>query len=184
MENEQPENVTLPTLLSEIEEEQKMEFEKPVETTEIIEDPIKQDTTSENKPERDELGRLMPGSTANPEGRPVLTEEEKMKKKAEQEALEILRKEALDKIKSSYLEGLANALPEISPKLLEQAQEGNIQAIKEVHDRVFGKAKEHKQIDANINGKIEGAKEVAELMQKLDDEDITQESTDPSIEVL
>lgn len=29
-----------------------------------------QDKTSENKPERDENGRLLPGNTANPNGRP------------------------------------------------------------------------------------------------------------------
>ena len=93
-----------------------------------MEDNYKQENTSENKPLRDELGRLLPGYTANPNGRPILTEEEKLVKKATVELI------------SEYKEKLAEALPLISPVLIAKAMEGDMQAIKEVNDRVMGKA--------------------------------------------
>lgn len=65
-------------------------------------------------------------------GREKETEEEKEAKR--------IRKEIAEKIKEEYLIKLAENLPEISPALLTKAKEGDISAIKEVHDRVFGKA--------------------------------------------
>jgi hypothetical protein len=86
--------------------------------------------TGASKPARDELGRLLPGHTANPNGRPIETEEKKLIKKAVKE------------IVSEYKETLANALPNIGPVLLKKAIEGDITAIKEVHDRAMGKAEQ------------------------------------------
>lgn len=77
---------------------------------------------------RDEQGRFIPGVSGNPDGRPPLTEEEKVVKKAQKELI------------LEYKEKLAEALPLISPVLIAKAMEGDMQAIKEVNDRVMGKA--------------------------------------------
>lgn len=82
-------------------------------------------TTS--KPLRDEKGRLLPGQTANWNGRPPDTPEQKIEKKAMREFIE------------EHKERLAEALPKISPVLISKAVKGNLFAIKEVHDRVMGK---------------------------------------------
>lgn len=98
----------------------------------------KQDKASLNKPARDEKGRLLPGSTANPYGRPLITDEEKARKKATQELIE------------EYKEKLAEALPLISPVLIQKAQEGSVKAIKELHDRVMGKAIQSVDLTGNL----------------------------------
>jgi len=77
---------------------------------------------------RDEQGRFIPGVSGNPDGRPPETEETKIIKKAQRELI------------SEYKEKLAEALPLISPVLIAKAMEGDMQAIKEVNDRVMGKA--------------------------------------------
>lgn len=64
----------------------------------------------------------------NYEGRPKETEEQKLVKKAQKELI------------AEYKEKLAEALPLISPVLIAKAMEGDMQAIKEVNDRVMGKA--------------------------------------------
>ena len=79
---------------------------------------------------RDELGRFIPGASGNPEGRPTLTEEEKIAKRATKELIE------------QYKNKLAEALPQVSPVLIAMAIQGDIQAIKELNDRVMGKAKQ------------------------------------------
>ena len=61
-------------------------------------------------------------------GRPPLTEEDRLKKKATEEYI------------NEYKERLAEALPLISPALIKKAKQGDVQAIKEVNDRVMGKA--------------------------------------------
>lgn len=87
--------------------------------------------TNDNKPQRDEKGRLLPGNTANPNGRPIETDEEKLIKKA------------TDRVIGEYTEKLIEALPKISPVLISKAikGDGDIVAIKEIHDRVMGKPK-------------------------------------------
>lgn len=90
-----------------------------------------QDKTGENKPLRDEKGRLLPGYTANPEGRPEDTPEQKAVKKAIKQLVE------------EYTGKLAEALPKISPILIDKAIiDKDIQAIKEINDRVMGKPKQ------------------------------------------
>ena len=82
---------------------------------------------SGNKPKRDEHGRLLPGGTANPNGRPILTLEEKLLKKSIKEFVE------------EHKQSLAESLPKISPALIKKAIGGDVPAIKEIHDRVMGK---------------------------------------------
>ena len=86
---------------------------------------------------RDEQGRFIPGVSGNPDGRPPMTEEEKLAKKATKELI------------AEYKEKLAEALPLISPVLIAKATEGDMQAIKEVNDRVMGKAEAKTDITSN-----------------------------------
>lgn len=88
----------------------------------------KQDKTSIDKPKRDEKGRLLPGYTANPNGGPTMTEEEKIIRKATKKVIE------------AYEDKLAGMLPQLEPVLRKKALSGDMMAIKEVHDRVMGKA--------------------------------------------
>jgi len=69
-----------------------------------------------------------PGQSGNPNGRPPMTEEEKLLKKAQRDLIK------------EYKESLRDALPLISPILIAKAMEGDMTAIKEVNDRVMGKA--------------------------------------------
>ena len=91
-----------------------------------------QEVTSGNK--RDELGRFIVGSNGNPNGRPPDTEEKKILKKVIRELV------------AEYKQTLADALPQISPVLIDQATKGNIQAIKEINDRVMGKPEQQTDI--------------------------------------
>ena len=95
------------------------------------------ENTSLNKPLRDELGRLLPGQTANPNGRPEMTEEEKVKAKAQRDIIK------------EYKESLKQALPLISPVLIAKAMEGDMSAIKEVNDRVMGKSEAKTDVTSN-----------------------------------
>jgi len=84
---------------------------------------------------RDQLGRLIPGQKSiNPEGRPKDTEETKALRKASKEII------------AEYKEALTSALPLIQPALILKAIEGDIQAIKEIHDRTMDKAKQSTDI--------------------------------------
>lgn len=67
----------------------------------------------------------------NPNGRPPMTEEEKIIKKAQRDFIK------------EYKESLKEALPRISPVLIAKAIDGDIQAIKEVNDRAMGKANQN-----------------------------------------
>lgn len=79
-------------------------------------------------------GQIAPGNTANPYGREPDTEEDKIKKKAIREYIE------------EYKQKLAEALPRISPVLIRKAEEGDVAAIRELHDRVMGKAPQQTDI--------------------------------------
>lgn len=76
---------------------------------------------------RDEQGRFVNGVSGNPDGRPPDTEEQ------------IITKKAVKELIKEYKEGLADALEKVSPILIAEALKGNIQAIKEINDRVMGK---------------------------------------------
>lgn len=77
--------------------------------------------------ERDEQGRFLSGNTEG--GRLPDTPEQKIIKKATKELIK------------DYIDKLAEALPQISPALIAKAIAGDIQAIKEVNDRVLGRPK-------------------------------------------
>ena len=90
---------------------------------------------------RNESGRNPDGTFAvgNPggPGRKPETEEQKLVKKAQKELI------------AEYKEKLAEALPLISPVLIAKAMEGDMSAIKEVNDRVMGKAEAKTDITSN-----------------------------------
>ena len=75
---------------------------------------------------RDKRGKFVKGiiPPISP-GRPKVTEEQKVTKLAVKQLLK------------QYEEGLADALPEISPVLIKSAKEGQMQAIQEIH-KVLG----------------------------------------------
>ena len=70
----------------------------------------------------------------NYDGRPPDTEDDKIRKKATKELI------------AEYKEALGEALPLIRPVLIAKALEGDITAIKEIHDRVMDKAKQSTSI--------------------------------------
>jgi hypothetical protein len=74
--------------------------------------------------------QFKPGECGNPNGRPVETPEQKLVKKAAKQII------------AEYKQALAEALPMIQPVLIAKALEGDIPAIKEVHDRAMDKAKQ------------------------------------------
>jgi hypothetical protein len=86
----------------------------------------------ENKPIEneylDENNRFKEGNPGG--GRPPDSPEYKMIKKAAKQII------------AEYKEALAEALPLIQPVLIAKAVEGDISAIKEVHDRAMDKAKQ------------------------------------------
>lgn len=88
---------------------------------------------------RDEQGKFIPGVSGNPNGRPPMTEEEKLVKKAREKFID------------EYIQKLTEALPQITPVLIQKASEGDMNAIKEVNDRVMGKARQ--STDITTNGK-------------------------------
>lgn len=88
---------------------------------------------------RDEQGKFIPGVSGNPNGRPPMTEEEKLAKKAREKFID------------EYIQKLTEALPQITPVLIQKASEGDMNAIKEVNDRVMGKARQ--STDITTNGK-------------------------------
>ena len=82
---------------------------------------------------------FQPGVSGNPEGRKPDTEEQKLIKKAVKELVK------------EYQQTLAEALPKISPVLIKKAIEGDIQAIKELHDRAMGKSMQNTNISGSLN---------------------------------
>lgn len=78
--------------------------------------------------------RFKPGVSGNPKGRKPDTPEQKMAKKA------------LKVIIAEYRERLAEALPDLAPVLVGKAQQGDIPAIRELHDRVMGRPEQRTDI--------------------------------------
>lgn len=100
--------------------------------------------------------KLFPkGVSGNPNGRPPMTPEQKALRKASREIIE------------EYKQSLIDALPMISPVLVAKALQGDIPAIKELHDRTMDKAKQSTEITGKdgkdlipteeINEKIDSA---------------------------
>ena len=86
---------------------------------------------------RNEDGTFATGTCGGP-GRPEDTPETKIIKKATQELI------------AEYKEALGESLPLIKPVLIAKALEGDMTAIKEIHDRVMDKAKQ--QTDVTSGG--------------------------------
>jgi len=76
----------------------------------------------------------------NRDGRPPMTEEEKLKAKVQRD------------FAKEYKQSLMEALPLISPVLIAKALEGDIQAIKEVNDRAIGKPLQKQETDITTKG--------------------------------
>ena len=83
-------------------------------------------------------GTFKPGISGNPEGRIPMTPEQKLIKRATKELI------------AEYKEGLAQALPLISPVLIAKAASGDVPAIKELHDRIMGKAEQKSEIEIGL----------------------------------
>lgn len=81
---------------------------------------------------------FQPGTSGNYNGRPKETEQTKLIRKARKEFI------------AEYKQGLAEALPNLQPILIAKALEGDMQAIKELNDRVMGKPEQ--SIDATSGG--------------------------------
>jgi len=149
-----------------------------VEKTEWKEEPllVNGDEVSEMKEKTTEnvnnrytdpiTGKFIEGNPGG--GRPPLTEEDKIKKKAVQEFIE------------DYKQNLAEALPLLSPILIKKAMSGDVIAIKEINDRVMGKAPQ--SMDVSLKGEI-GIKKLEEELKKLNESPITENSND-GVEVL
>jgi hypothetical protein len=76
----------------------------------------------------------------NRKGAPKLTPEQKIIKKATKD------------FKKDYIEKLTQALEHLSPVLIKEASKGNMQAIKEINDRVLGRPRE--SVDHKFEGEI------------------------------
>jgi len=94
--------------------------------------------TVANGIKRKEDGTFDKGTAPGP-GRPKDTEEDKIVKKATKELI------------AEYKEALGEALPLIKPILIAKALEGDMTAIKEIHDRVMDKAKQPTDLTSNGN---------------------------------
>jgi hypothetical protein len=86
---------------------------------------------------RNKQGKFVKGFSGNTKGRPPETLEEKMVKKASKE------------IVSEYKERLTEVLPKLSVILINKALEGDMQAIKELHDRAMGKPHQQTNITSD-----------------------------------
>lgn len=76
----------------------------------------------------------------NLDGRPTETEADKIKKKATKQLIE------------EYKEALGESLPLIKPVLIAKALEGDLASIKEINDRVMGKAEQ--KSDVKMSGDL------------------------------
>ncbi len=87
---------------------------------------------------RKEDGTFDIGTAPGP-GRPPDTEADKIIKKATKQLIE------------EYKESLGEALPLIKPIIISKALEGDMTAIKEIHDRVMDKAKQPSEMEVSGN---------------------------------
>ena len=93
----------------------------------------------ENGVKRNPDGTFAEGYVGGP-GRPKETEQDKIIKKATKELIK------------EYKESLGEALPLIKPIIIAKALEGDMVAIKEIHDRVMDKSRQNVGIDGGEEG--------------------------------
>lgn len=95
-------------------------------------------------------------------GREKETEEERLSR--------IAKKEALETLKENHLNKFIEALEEINPALIKKAKEGDVSAIKEIHDRIFGKPKQGLELSGDKDAPISiSISEVVALKNNLND---------------
>ena len=90
---------------------------------------------------RKEDGTFDVGTAPGP-GRTPETPEDKIIKKATKQII------------ADYKDDLAQILPEIRPIIRKKALEGDMVAIKEIHDRVMDKAKQGLELSGEIGSKV------------------------------
>jgi hypothetical protein len=80
----------------------------------------------------------------------------------EEKEISRLKKQVIRDYIKEYLDKLTLALPTLSPVLIRKARKGDLGAIKEINDRVMGKAKESVKVEGEMPftivqiGKING----------------------------
>lgn len=80
----------------------------------------------------------------NRDGRPPETEEQKLANS--------IKKKATKELIREYKEALGESLPLIQPILIAKAMEGDMTAIKEIHDRVMDKSRQNVGLDGGAEG--------------------------------
>ena len=100
-------------------------------------------TNNTPKQKRDHLWKK--GESGNLNGRPKMTEAEKLEAKAKRDFVK------------EYKDSLRESLDLISPVLIATALEGDIRAIKEINDRVMGKAKETVEVQGGLSISFDSA---------------------------
>jgi len=65
---------------------------------------------------------------------------------------DIIRKKATKELIKEYKEALGECLPLIKPVLIAKALEGDMTAIKEIHDRVMDKSRQNVGLDGGEDG--------------------------------
>jgi hypothetical protein len=98
-----------------------------------------EEKTEQKEYKRKEDGTFDIGTAPGP-GRPPDTEADKIKKKATKELIK------------EYKEALGECLPLIKPVLIAKALEGDMTAIKEIHDRVMDKSRQNVGLDGGAEG--------------------------------
>jgi hypothetical protein len=98
-----------------------------------------EEETEQNRTIRKEDGTFDIGTAPGP-GRPPDTEQDKIVKKATKELIK------------EYKESLGESLPLIKPILIAKALEGDMTAIKEIHDRVMDKSRQNVGLDGGEEG--------------------------------
>ena len=104
---------------------------------------------------------FLPGKSGNPFGRKPDTPEQKVFKKAVKQLI------------AEYKEGLADALVKIQPVLIAKALEGDVPAIREIHDRVMDKAKQPTELSGKEDAPVvlQISKEIASKNNLIDDDE-------------
>lgn len=100
---------------------------------------MEEEKKDQNGIKRNQDGTFAVGKIGGP-GRPKETEHDKIVKKATKELIK------------EYKEALGESLPLIKPILIAKALEGDMTAIKEIHDRVMDKAKQPTDITSKGKG--------------------------------